>query len=161
MNAKRGFTMVELMVVMEIILLMAALAIPQLQRAIMSAREGSAVGSLKAIASGQAGFKEAAFRDDDGNGEGDYGTLAQLANPDGAGNSAPFIDTDLATGIKSRYIFTVTVTPGGPGGPPGYVCTAIPSVPGRTAYKMYYLDETGTIRFTADGTAPGPDSQPL
>ncbi len=161
MKRTHGFTMVELMIVMEIIMLLTALAYPQLRRALINAREGNAVGSMKMIVTAQAGFKEAGFVDLDGNGEGDYGTLPQLSDPDGAGATQGFIDTVLATGVKTGYIFTIAVTPGTATNPPSYTVTGIPTIPGSTAYKMYYADDTGIIRFTGDGTPVGPTSPVL
>jgi type IV pilus assembly protein PilA len=158
MNRKLGFTMVELMIVMEIIIIMLAIAYPQLRRALINAREGSAVGSMKALVGAQAGYKEAGFSDFDGNGEGDYGTLVQLADPDGGGATQGFIDTQLATGIKSGYIFTIAISVGSGTTPPSYTITGIPTIPGTSAYKMYYADETGVIRVSADGNPVGPGS---
>lgn len=161
MKRKDGFTMIELILVIEIIVILLLLAWPQLRRSYMSARENSAVGSMRTISTGQTTYKTACFRDDDGNGDGDYGTLAQLENPDGAGATPALIDSTLATGFKSGYVFTITVNPGGGGVPPSYSCTAIPLKPGETGYKMFYVDETGLIRCTTDGTAVGPTSTPL
>jgi len=161
MKRKHGFTMVELMIVMEIIIILVAIAYPQLRRAIISAREGNAVGSMKILVTAQAGYKEAGFTDFDANGEGDYGTLAQLVDPDGAGATQGFIDQQLATGLKSGYIFTIAVSAGAGTTPPTYTITGIPTVPGTTAYKMYYADETGIIRVSSDGNPVGPTSPEL
>ncbi len=161
MKRSHGFTMVEMMIVMEIIIILTAIAYPQLRRAMISAREGSAVGSMKILVTAQAGYKEAAFADVDGNGEGDYGSLVQLADPDGSGTSQGFIDQQLATGVKSGYIFTIAVTNGAGGTPPSYTITGIPTIPGQSAYKMYYADDTGVIRVSADGNPVGPTSTPL
>lgn len=161
MKRSHGFTLVELMIVMEIIVLLTAIAYPQVRRSLISAREGNAVGSMKMLVSAQSGFKEAGFVDLDINGEGDFGTLAQLSNPDGAGATQGFIDEQLATGIRSGYIFTVAVTAGSNTTPPSYAITGIPTVPGVSAYKMFFADESGIIRVTADGTPVGPTSPPL
>lgn len=161
MKRSYGFTLVELMIVMEIIMLIVAISYPSIRRNIMNAREGSAVASMRLLVTAEAQFKEAAFADLDGNGEGDFGSLVQLGNPDGAGLSQGFIDRQLATGIKEGYIFTVAVTAGAGKTVPSYAVTGIPTVPGRSAYKMFYADESGIIRVTSDGTAVGPGSPPL
>ncbi|MCP4641835.1 MAG: prepilin-type N-terminal cleavage/methylation domain-containing protein [bacterium] len=158
MKKNAGFTMVELMIVMEIIVIIAALAIPQIMRAVMSANENSASGSLRNVAVGQASFKTAGFADVDGDGEGDYGTLDQLANPDASGVTPPFIDRHIASGLKSGYVFVMTVMTGGPGAPPAFQCYGVPAKPGRTGFKMYYVDDSNVIRVTTDGTLPGPES---
>jgi len=92
---------------------------------------------------------------------GDYGTLAQLGNPDGAGTTPPFIDSVLASGLKQGYTFTEAITAGTPTVAPAYTITSVPMAAGRTGYRQYFVDETGVVRFTADGTAVGVGSTPL
>ena len=91
MRRNSGFTIVELLIVLEIIMIVVALAYPQIQRAFISANEGGAVGSLRIVAIGQASYKTAGFTDVDGNGEGDYGSLQQLGNPDASGATPPLL----------------------------------------------------------------------
>jgi type IV pilus assembly protein PilA len=161
MNRQSGFTLIELMIVVAIIAVIAAIAIPNLLRSRMSANEASASGAMRTISTGQTAFQTAAFVDVDGDGMGDYGTLAQLANPDGAGLTPPFIDSVLGAGTKEGYVFTVVVTAGGPAVTPAYTCTAVPTTLGRTGYRQYFVDESGVIRFTSDGTAVSVASPPL
>ncbi len=161
MRHRLGFTLIELMIVVAIIAIIAAIAIPSLIRSRMSANEASASGAIRTISSAETAFRTAAFVDADGNGDGDYGTLAQLANPDGAGNTPGFVDAVLGAGVKLGYTFTVTVTLGAPNVTPAYTCVAVPIEAGRTGYRQYYVDETGVIRFTANGTAPTVTSPPL
>lgn len=160
-NREHGFTLLELMIVVALIAIIAAVAIPNLLRSRMSANESAAVQGLRTISTGQAGFKEAAFVDADGDGAGDYGTLDQLSNPDGAGESPPFVDGALASGTKLGYLFTVAPVPGGGGLPSSYTALALPQAPGNTGWTQYFVDETGVIRFTGDGTAVSSDSAPL
>ncbi|MBX7257412.1 MAG: hypothetical protein K1Y02_13695, partial [Candidatus Hydrogenedentes bacterium] len=94
-------------------------------------------------------------------GTGDYGSLAQLANPDGAGATPPFIDQVLGAGSKQGYVFTVNVVNGTATTMPAYTCTATPAAAGRTGYRQYFVDESGVIRFTADGSAVTVSSSPL
>jgi len=153
-----GFTLFELVIVIQILMILAVLAIPNLMRARMSAQEASAAGSMRLIAVSQTSFKAAGFVDFDNDGEGDYGTLAQLHDPDGTGVTPPYIDATLASGTKSGYRFTVTVFPGAPNSAPGYTCIGFPESPMRSGVKVYYVDETNVIRMTADGTVAGPNS---
>jgi type IV pilus assembly protein PilA len=160
-KANKGFTLIELMIVVAIIAIIAAIAIPNLLRSRMSANEASAAGAMRTISTGEAGYQTAGFRDVDGDGLGDYGTLAQLADPDGGGATPPYIDPVLGAGTKQGYTFTVAVTDGGAAAAPAYTCTAVPQVPGRSGFRQFFVDESGVIRFTADGTGVSVASTPL
>ena len=73
-----GFTLIELMIVVAIIAIIAAIAIPGLIRARISANEGSAIGSLRSMGTSQAQFQSGANVDQDENGTGEYGLLNEL-----------------------------------------------------------------------------------
>ncbi|MDX9974883.1 MAG: prepilin-type N-terminal cleavage/methylation domain-containing protein [FCB group bacterium] len=161
MSKKSGFTLIELMIVVAIIAIIAAIAIPNLLRSRMSANEAAAAGAMRTISTGEVGFQTAAFEDADGDGVGDYGTLAQLADPDGADATPPFIDDVLGAGAKQGYNFAVAVVAGGAAVLPAYTCTATPAAAGRTGFRQYFVDASGVIRFTADGTAVTVASAPL
>lgn len=160
-SRRYGFTLLELMVVAAIIAIIAAIAIPNLIRSRMTANEAQALGSVHTISTSEAQFQAAAFVDADGNGHGDYGTLAQLANPDGAGASTPFLDSVLGGGTKGGYNYIVTVTLGAAAVAPAYTCVASPTTSGQSGYRRFYVDETGVIRFTANGTNPTVTSPPV
>lgn len=161
LSKKSGFTLIELMIVVAIIAIIAAIAIPNLLRSRMSANEAGAAGAMRTISTGEVAFQTAAFVDTDTDGVGDYGSLAELADPDGAGATPPFIDQVLGNGQKHGYVFTVAVTNGTATTMPAYTCTATPAAAGRTGYRQYFVDESGVIRFTADGSAVTVSSAPL
>lgn len=161
MGKNKGFTLIELMIVVAIIAIIAAIAIPNLLRSRMSANEAGAAGAMRTLSTAETQFQIAAFLDANGDGTGDYGSLANLMNPDGAGASPPFVDTVLGTGVKQGYTYTVVTVPGGAAASPTYTIQSTPSVPGKTGYRRYFVDETGVIRFTGDGTAATVTSSPM
>ena len=95
MRRFKGFTLIELMIVIAIIAIIAAIAIPNLIQARKHGNETAAIGALKTIATSESIFREG---DKDGNGSPDYGTLGQLS-------STQLIDGVLGSGTKQGYIF--------------------------------------------------------
>jgi prepilin-type N-terminal cleavage/methylation domain-containing protein len=79
-NAGRspGFTLVELMIVIAIIAIIAAIAVPNLLAARMSANETATVSTLRTITTAQAQFQRAGYADENNDGIGEYGVLAEL-----------------------------------------------------------------------------------
>ena len=136
---------------MAIILIIAAIAIPNLLRAQIAANQASAVGSLRTISSAEETFSST-FRD------GYTLTLAQLGGPAGSNGckNAGFIDEVLSTAPnqKSGYTFTFTSNGYPPDLPPGfnaYLTTAVPVVVGQTGQTSYCSEEPGIIHYDSTG----------
>jgi type IV pilus assembly protein PilA len=97
-RAERGFTLIELMIVIAIISIIAAIAIPNLVQARKHGNEANAIGALKTITSAQTMFNQ---KDSDQDGNLDYGMLSELAN-------TQLVDPVVGSGTKAGYIFEVT-----------------------------------------------------
>jgi type IV pilus assembly protein PilA len=145
---QRGFSLIELLIVVAIILIIASIAIPNLLRARMSANEASAVGAIKAINSAQISYISAYPN------SGYAATLASLGGTNCAPpspSSACLIDTQLASGVKAGYNFTITGTSGTPVST--YQIVAAPTTPNSTGTRYFCSFADGVIRSSATAIA--------
>ena len=154
-----GFTLVELMVVVAVIAILAAIAIPSLLRSRMAANESSAITATRAIVTGEVSYQAANYKDASGDGLGDFATLEELQDPMGDGEQG-YIDEGIAGGARQGYIFTLNTVDGVPGVPPSYTLNVDPSVPGNTGIRFFFTNENGVIRISTTGPA-GPDDPPM
>ena len=154
-----GFTLIELMIVVAIIGIIVAVTVPAFLTSRMNANESSAIASLRMISTSQAGFLAAGLRDDNVDGQADYGTLTQLG--DGTLSGEPFIDQLMALGTKQGYQLSVFVTAGGATTAPRYDAYAVPTAITQSGIRKFYVNEEGVIRYTSDGSNPTMASSPL
>lgn len=150
LNRRRfGFSLIELLIVIAIILIILAIAMPKLSKSRMYAQEMAALQAIKALHQAETMYYS------------QYGkyatTLAELGPPTGGApgpQASDLIQEDLASGEKQGYKFTITATPG------GYVINASPIAFGNTGSRTFWSDQSMAIRQNF-GQEPATANSPL
>jgi prepilin-type N-terminal cleavage/methylation domain-containing protein len=148
---QKGFSLIELLIVVAIILIIAAIAIPNLLRSRMAANEASAAGALRTLNTTLVQYTTT------------YGTfpstMASLGPAPGgtaSASSADLIDSALASGTKSGYRFTYTAGTTTPINT--YSINANPVSPGTSGQSGFFTDQSGVIRKNPTGAATSTSS---
>jgi type IV pilus assembly protein PilA len=156
MRNQKGFSLIELLVVLGVILVISAIAVPNFIRSRMRANEASSVASIRQIDTAAVTYS-VAYPD-----TGYPATLNLLGGADpcsASPASACLIDDTLAQGAKGGYAFVWIgdgVTPS-----VSFTVAATPQAPGSTGQTMYCSDQTAVIHFDLTGAACTNASQPL
>jgi type IV pilus assembly protein PilA len=156
MKKQKGFSLIELLIVVAIILIISAIAIPSFLRSRMQANEASAVSSLRMINTAAITYASTYV---------DLGFPATLADMGGAtpctssSTSACLLDDSIAQGTKSGYALAWAgdgLTPSS-----AYTTTATPVVVGASGQRMFCTDQSGVIHYDTSGAGCTEASAPV
>lgn len=166
---EKGFSLIELLIVITIILIIVAIALPNYHHVQMSGNETAAAGTLKTI------MQDAVVYNNEYS-NGYPPSLGALGGPAGSQkgtcDNAKLLDEVMSnngsgnTATKNGYVYTYIPGPATGTNAQGctnqgvvsYTVVAVPQVPGSTGRKGFYTDDSGAIRFTTDGTIPNESS---
>lgn len=142
MRKASGFTLIEMMIVVAIIAILAAIATPNYLRSRMQANESSAVGDLRIVCEAQITYNAA---------NGVYGDFEALTG----GEATQFLRGHWINVKRNGYVFAMEDI-----GRANFICYADPVSLGKTGTRYFRVDASGNILFSAEGR-PAADATPL
>jgi type IV pilus assembly protein PilA len=155
MRRTRGFSLIELLIVVAIILVIAAIAVPSFLRSRIVANESAAVGSLRTLNTAQISYISSYPT------VGYAATLGALAgtscNPPSSGGAC-LIDTALAQGVRSGYTFALSGVSGSPSG--AYQVIASPTLTNYSGIRYFCSFQDAVVRSSVAAIATCDNSVP-
>ena len=156
MNREKGFSLIELLIVVAIILVIAAIAIPGLLRAKISANEASAARSVREIATAEVAYNATYPK---------VGFAPDLTSLGGAAPCSPsaatacILDDNVSAGLKSGYKFFAAGFANGGTTNSDFVGSSAPNTFNQSGVRNFCIVSDGTLRYSAGapGLPPAPD----